>query len=38
MKRTVYVEDLQGVPVLSYNYYDPDQSGGTMLYPREECK
>ncbi|XP_065842288.1 murinoglobulin-1-like isoform X4 [Oscarella lobularis] len=38
MKRTVYVEDLQGVPVLSYNYYDPDQSGGTMLYPREDCK
>ncbi|XP_065834245.1 alpha-1-inhibitor 3-like [Oscarella lobularis] len=38
MKRTVFVEDLQGVPVISYNYYDPDQSGGTMLYPREECK
>eukprot|EP00118_Oscarella_pearsei_P024659 m.306530 g.306530 ORF g.306530 m.306530 type:complete len:1559 (+) comp41333_c0_seq1:295-4971(+) len=37
IKRAILVEDLQGVPVLTYNYYDPDQSGGTMLYPREKC-
>jgi CD109 antigen len=37
MKRASVVADLQGVPVITYNYYEPDQRGGTMIYPREEC-
>ncbi|XP_062505482.1 murinoglobulin-1-like isoform X2 [Corticium candelabrum] len=38
MKRISVVEDLQGVPVITYNYYEPDQRGGTMLYPRQDCE
>jgi hypothetical protein len=37
MKRASVVEDLQGVPVITYNYYEPDQRGGTMMYPRRKC-
>ncbi|XP_062505048.1 ovostatin homolog 2-like [Corticium candelabrum] len=37
MKRASVVEDLQGVPVITYNYYEPDERGGTMLYPHREC-
>ncbi len=37
MKRASVVADLQGVPVITYNYYEPDERGGTMMYPRQEC-